>query len=52
MHVMPIADLIEHTASEDCSCGPNPERVTNAGGGDAWLYVHHSLDGRERAEEA
>lgn len=49
-HVMPVDDLIEHTAAEDCSCGPNPERVPRKSGGDAWLFVHHSLDGRERQE--
>jgi hypothetical protein len=52
MHVMPVSDLIEHTASEDCPCGPRPERIAQKNGGDAWMFVHHSLDGRENSENA
>lgn len=50
-HVMPNRDLIEHEASEDCVCGPEPLNVTEMGdAGDRWVYVHHSLDGRELAD--
>lgn len=46
-HVTPVDDLIEHDARSDCACGPTPERVERADGSDGWLYIHHSLDGRE-----
>lgn len=45
-HYMPINDLIGHVANDDCLCGPTPELMQRRTG-DAWLYVHHSLDGRE-----
>lgn len=48
-HVMPVDDLVEHDEREDCCCGPTPELVPTAAG-DAWLYTHHSLDGREAHE--
>jgi len=37
--------MIEHEESEDCICMPGIEIVN-----EAWLYVHHSLDGRELQE--
>lgn len=50
-HVMPTADLIGHQASEDCTCGPTPELVKHEDGTDAgWIYIHHSLNGREQRE--
>lgn len=50
-HVVPTADLIEHEANEDCTCGPTPELVKHDDGTDAgWIYIHHSLDGRELHE--
>ena len=35
----------------DCPCGPTPELVKRFLRRDGWLYVHHSLDGREHREE-
>jgi hypothetical protein len=49
VHVRPIGDLIEHDA-EDCTCGPTVEPVQREDGSTGWLYIHHSLDGREAAE--
>lgn len=51
-HVIPDGDLIEHdTHHDDCLCGPAVERVERDDGGDGWLYIHHSLDGREAKEQ-
>jgi hypothetical protein len=49
-HVLPIGDVVEHIESDDCVCGPRTERVERTDGGDGWLTVHHSLDGREATE--
>jgi hypothetical protein len=46
LHVHPIRDSVVHTLDEDCPCGPTAEHVPP----DAWMYTHHSLDGRERFE--
>lgn len=46
VHVHPLGDTVVHTLDEDCACGPTPEHVAH----DAWMYTHHSLDGRERHE--
>lgn len=43
-------DLVKHETSEDCVCGPTVEPVKDDDGSVGWLYVHHSLDGREKAE--
>jgi hypothetical protein len=52
-HVYPVADLIEHELHDgDCVCGPTCEAVERDDGSIAWLYVHHSLDGREQFEPA
>jgi hypothetical protein len=53
-HTYPLGDLIEHdTSGPDCVCGPAVELVRNDDGTDAgWLYIHHSLDGREKREQA
>ena len=50
VHVLPRRDLVEHETAEDCVCAPTPWRVERDGGGDAWGYTHHSLDGREKRE--
>jgi len=42
---------IEHIASEDCVCGPRVEPVELDDGSIAWVYVHHTLDGREFNEQ-
>ena len=51
VHVYPRDDLVEHELEgTDCVCGPAVERVEKDGGGDGWLVIHHSLDGREEHE--
>lgn len=47
VHVTPINDLVDHDRESfgSCLCGPKPEAVTGG-----WLFVHHSLDGREHTE--
>lgn len=50
-HVVPVNDLIEHiTIDTDCPCGPTTQPVFRDDGSTRWLYVHHSLDGRELNE--
>lgn len=54
VHVLPIEDRVSHTWLE-CVCGPDAKLVVqeeNTDVGDVWMYVHHSLDGRERNEPA
>ena len=46
VHVLPSHDLVAHEADAGCPCGPRAELVSGPHG-DAWLYVHHSLDARE-----
>lgn len=45
MDVRPNDDLIEHLEGDDCVCGP--DMLVE---GDAIIWVHHSLDGREQDE--
>lgn len=45
-HIIPANDLIEHTESDECVCGPAP---TDLGDGQR-MYMHASLDGRELRE--
>jgi hypothetical protein len=49
VHVVPVGDLVYHE-SEDCWCGPHVEGVFRDDGSNGWLYVHHSIDGRELSE--
>lgn len=42
MHVVPLNDLRDHEAEETCWCRPTE---------DEGVWVHHSLDGRERTLE-
>lgn len=49
LHVVPLGDRITHTITPDCICGPIPELIPTDHG-DAWMYTHHSLDGREKYE--
>ena len=42
-HVVPVGDLKEHDNSPDCWCRPWLDPCA-----DGMLYVHNSLDGRER----
>lgn len=50
MHVLPINDLIDHTDSENCICGPTIEPIQHGDGTIDWVITHHSLDGRENHE--
>ena len=45
MHIVPGNDLIEHTESEECVCGPALTDI-----GDGQMYIHSSLDGREHVQ--
>lgn len=47
IHVIPRADLIEHTTTDDCVCGPLDQSVIRDDGSIGWVAVHRSLDGRE-----
>lgn len=51
-HVAPINDLVAHDTSheDECICGPETRLEKDDLGADIWIYVHHALDGRERAE--
>lgn len=44
LHVIPVGDLREHEASVDCWCHPTPDEEEPS------VYIHHSMDGRERVE--
>lgn len=52
IHVYPTVDIVDHLVDHDgrCVCGPRCAPVIRADGAIDWMYVHHSLDGRERAE--
>lgn len=50
VHVTPMNDLITHDLAHDCHCGPSAEMVATANGGDGWVIIHASLDGRETRE--
>jgi hypothetical protein len=51
IHTYPVGDLIEHELEGDgCPCGVTVEPVKRDDGTFGWLYIHHSLDGRERWE--
>ena len=53
VHVIPVADLIEHDTSgeSDCVCGPETQPVERDDGSMGWLVVHNALDGREHHED-
>jgi hypothetical protein len=42
-HVIPLNDLKEHECSADCWCEPTLDDEA-----EGLVYVHHSLDSRER----
>lgn len=50
VHVVPIGDLVEHDADDECICGPTVEAVFREDGSNGWVAIHHSLDGREHHE--
>jgi hypothetical protein len=46
---------VEHDHEDDdgnCVCGPTIEPIEGHDGYIGWLVTHHSLDGRERQEQA
>lgn len=45
VHIRPIDDLIAHTESTDCVCGPTLEFL-DTDGPDVWMVSHHALDRR------
>jgi hypothetical protein len=50
-HIMPRGDLVGHETNDECPCGPTPYWVLEDDPPDGVLYVHHSLDGREKGED-
>jgi len=50
VHVRPVVDLIDHSQTDACPCGPTCEPVERSDGSYGWMYTHHSLDGREATE--
>lgn len=50
-HVYPVDDIVDHdTVGDKCVCGPTLRCEFNEDMSVAWIYVHHSLDGRELKE--
>lgn len=47
VHVYPGRDAVEHTADEECVCGPRVTIETFDDAPDGTVITHHSLDGRE-----
>jgi len=45
-----VVDLIDHSQTDACPCGPTCEPVERSDGSYGWMYTHHSLDGREATE--
>jgi hypothetical protein len=50
VHVVPVGDLVKHEDYDGCVCGPTAEPVVRDDGSMGWVYVHHSLDGREQVK--
>jgi hypothetical protein len=46
MHIIPKADIIEHTESDECICGPATIFLEDG----IKMIAHAALDGRERKE--
>lgn len=51
VHTLPVGDLIVHEAAQDCVCGPSIIPLERDDGSYTWVWLHHSLDGREVIEE-
>jgi len=47
VHVHPLNDLIGHSLTPDCPCGPELELVPCDDGCVEPLHHHHALDGRD-----
>lgn len=52
VHVIPVADELDHERAPSCPCLPQVAPVQRETGGLGALVVHDSLDGRERQEVA
>ena len=50
VHVVPLNDLVGHTADGECVCGPETEPVPRNDGSMGWVVSHQSLDRRELQE--
>lgn len=50
LHIVPVDDIVEHIVDEheECPCGPRMDLLE---GQADWIWVHHSLDGREYTDE-
>ena len=51
-HAFPFNDAICHELDPDCVCGPEKNPVFHPAHPRSWLYLHHSLDGREQRRAA
>lgn len=40
LHVVPLGDLVEHTADDDCCCGPMTRPAQCDDGSTVWLKIH------------
>jgi hypothetical protein len=49
-HIIPTGDIIDHTLTDECVCGPRNEPVRRGDGSYGWLVAHSSIDGREFTE--
>lgn len=47
VHVRPVGDLVWHTLTDDCVCGPTLEVIVYDDAPDGHMYTHHALDGRD-----
>lgn len=50
LHVLPVADLVDHELSEECICGPKVSAVFREDGSNGWVVNHWALDRREATE--
>lgn len=50
-HRIPVVDVIEHEAHEDCACGPTARLTQRPGRTDLWIYDHHALAVTPNAEK-
>lgn len=47
VHVVPVADTIDHVKTDDCACEPTVEPVKRKDGSIGWVYTHNAQDGRK-----
>lgn len=47
LHVVPVADLMDHTLHAECACEPDVDLVERADHSVATIYIHNAKDGRE-----